>query len=401
MIFYLSLLCLIIGFFYEVYLFFAKRENQLIKEKDIKKNPDIAILIPARNESRVIENLLESIEKQTVMIPSSNVYIIVESEKDPTIPIVKRHNMNYFVRKKLNLKTKGYALCELIEDLEAQKKYYDCYFIFDADNVLEKNFISYMLEDYKKGYSVSTGYRALKNTDHYFPVSAGLTYSMINEIRNRNVLKYNGTLILSGTGYYIHGRLIKEWGTFPFHSLTEDYESSLYYALHGISTHYQNKAIFYDEQPETYQKSIIQRSRWIKGYLTNWLHYRKQLKRKLKDNPTNPGSLKEMNIGIIPALWIVLGLVILIVNALFNIGFYFSLQLLLYLGLLLIFIYFILLLFTALLLFLVKKQMPLSISVTIKTLLYHPIFLISYLHAFMIAITKKNLGWEVVKHGKE
>ncbi len=395
----LAILFIVIGLLYYLYLLFTPKKNKLNLETEIVKDPNIAILIPARNESIVIEELLNSIEKQSVKVNPNNVFVIVESEKDPTIEIVKRHQMNYFVRKKLKLKTKGYALAEMIEDLNSKKQYFDLYFIFDADNVLDPDFIKYMLDDYHLGYAISTGFRALKNNDNYFSVSAGLTFLMINEIRNRNALKQNGNLILSGTGYYIHGRLIRKWQTFPFHSLTEDYESSLYYALNGVSTHYQDKAIFYDEQPNNYKKSIIQRSRWIKGYLKNWLKYRLKLKAKAKDkNAINRKSLIELYIGITPALDIVFGLILLIILVLITTGISFSYKVFIYFLLFLGIIYLSLILLTAILLYNLVKQTKLSKKIILQVLLYHPIFLISYLHAFVIALGKRNLGWEVITH---
>ncbi len=400
MIFFYSiaLMSIIVGLCYYVYLMCTSKKNQIKKETTLKENPRIAILIPARNESLVIEELLISIENQSYKIKPQDIYVIVENENDPTVEIVKKHKMSYFVRQKLHLKTKGYALAEMIEDLEKKKNYYDLYFIFDADNVLDKDFLKYMLEDYQEGYAISTGYRTFKNTNHYFPICAGLTFFMINEIRNRGALKKNGNLILSGTGYYIHGKYIRKWKTFPFHSLTEDYESSLYYALHGISTHYQSKAVFYDEQPENYKKSITQRSRWIKGYLQNWLEYRPKLKKKLKKNPINPRSLLEMQIGITPALYIVFGLVLLIVLVLLSTSFSSSWQLAIYLLFFVGIIYLSLVLLTAILLYMVSKQLKLTLKVYFQSLLYHPIFIISYLHAFLIAVCKKNLGWDTITH---
>lgn len=397
-IYSLGTLSILIAFFYEIKLFFKRRNNQLKKETDIKELPEIAVFIPARNESKVIEELLVSIENQTYKIPSKNIYIIVENQKDNTVLIAKKHHMNCFVRQHLEGKTKGYALQEIVEHLNKQKKFYDLYFIFDADNILDAHFIEYMLEDYQKGYAVSTGYRALKNKEHFFPVSAGLTFLMINELRNRNSLKYQGNLILSGTGYYIHGKYIKEWGTFPFHSLTEDYESSLYYTLHGISTHYQKKAKFYDEQPTSYRQSVNQRSRWIKGYLTNWLHYRPLMKEKLKKNPGNSGSLNEMITGITPALFLVIGLLLYLINSLWNIGFHLSLNTLFYLSTFMLIVYLVLVLLTGILLWMVVKEMELSYKVILGVLFYHPIFLVSYLHCFVVALTKKDLSWATIEH---
>lgn len=386
---YIAYALLFVGFLLLFRVQLSANKNKIHLETKRVKNPKIAILIPARDESKVIEPLLKSILDQSISIPPEHVYIIVEKETDPTIAIAKKYHMQYFIRQKLDLKTKGYALQELIEDLEKKKEYYDLYFIFDADNILDKDFIRYMLEDYQAGYAISTGYRALKNRNHYFPISAGLTFYFINEIRNRNASKKNGSMLLSGTGYYIHGEYIQKWKTFPFHSLTEDYESSLYYALNNISTHYQPQAVFYDEQPENYRKSIVQRSRWIKGYFQNYLTYQKLFKEKLRKHPENKGAIIGMRIGVLPALCIVLGLLLLLGANITNAHSFFVL---------IAFIYLVLVIVTAYILALVSKSLQLNKKLYLQVLFYHPIFLISYVHAFLRAIVKRNLNWEVIKH---
>ena len=72
-------------------------------ETDIKNKPNIAILIPARDEADVIEDLLKSIFKQTYPIKKENVYVIVENNNDKTVKIGKEYGINVFVRKKLEL----------------------------------------------------------------------------------------------------------------------------------------------------------------------------------------------------------------------------------------------------------------------------------------------------------
>ena len=50
-----------------------------------KKAPEIAILIAARDESKVIGGLLKSVRQQTVKVKSEDVYVIVETPDDPTV----------------------------------------------------------------------------------------------------------------------------------------------------------------------------------------------------------------------------------------------------------------------------------------------------------------------------
>ncbi len=144
-----SLIFIIIGLILLVIdaFFLNDKEKKLIK----RQYKNFCILIPARDESRVINNIINSIKNQSIKVDLSNVYVIVEDINDHTINICKENNINFFVRKKLDLKSKGYALMEVIEYLYESIKSYDLYFIFDADNILDKDYISNMLFMYNMG----------------------------------------------------------------------------------------------------------------------------------------------------------------------------------------------------------------------------------------------------------
>ena len=380
----IGIILLLIWFILIVIKFLLGKNSHYKLERDIKNKPDLAILIPARNEAEVIESLLKSILKQTYPVKKENIYIIVENSNDKTVKIAKEYGVNVFIRKKLELKTKGYALKELIEDLDKKKKYYDLYFIFDADNVLDKNFIKQMIYKYKEGYMMALGYRALKNKDNALSISAWLTFLLVNEYRNLNCKKYLSNMLFSGTGFYLHGNLIRKWHTFPFHSLTEDYECSIYATLNEISTTYNPKAIFYDTQPKDYQTSIKQRSRWIKGFMLNWFKNIFILLKNCFRNVVNRRSNFEFALGIIPGVLFVCGIFFILIGLVKSI----------------ILSLFILYLLMIIVTFILLKGSNLNISKTlfIKTIFYHPIFLLSYLHAFVIFLFKKDLGWDIISH---
>ena len=243
------------------------RNNNSPKKSDTVTNK-YCILIPARNESQVIEQLLISIEKQTKKINSKDVYIIVESKEDPTVEIVKKHNMNIIYRKDLTKKRKGYALDDAIKEILSKNKKYDAYFIFDADNILDKNYIKEMINSIEEGYDIGISYRNTKNSSTLVAASSALTFSMINTIGNQLKSKYTNNLTISGTGYYIKGSLVEDWQGFPFNTLTEDYELTLYSTLNNLTTTYNEKAIFYDEQPDSFKVSMKQRTRWVTSTIT-------------------------------------------------------------------------------------------------------------------------------------
>src|SRR5574344_1117078 len=137
----IAVLFFLFYWFRVVYVILAFTPTKKIPKTD--KLYHYNILIPARNESKVIGNILASIKNQSYDQSYLSVYVIVESEDDPTIQITKSYGYNSIVRKHLEGKrTKGYALREAIDYLNANNITCDAYMIFDADNVLEKNFIT-------------------------------------------------------------------------------------------------------------------------------------------------------------------------------------------------------------------------------------------------------------------
>lgn len=363
-------------------LFWFKNKQVLIKPV---KNPRICVIIPARDESKVIENLLLSLKKDN---HKKDIYVIVESKEDQTIDICKKHDVNFFIRKRLDLRTKGYAIDELIKDLKHKEIFYDLYFIFDADNIVAEDFFDYMLEDYQKGYMVTTGYRDILNKNTIISISSGLTFTMINDLRNKFAMKRDGNLLLSGTGFYIAGDLIKEWGGFKFTSLTEDYEMSLYCAAHNISTYYDDRALFYDEQPSNMKYSIVQRIRWINGYFYNFFKYQRILSKRFK-KALNKESIIEMKVGILPVIFFIAYLILLLIYITVNYG-------LKHLLFALLIVYLILVIFS---LFLLKtSKSKLSLKMMLLVSLYNPLYLTSFVYVFFASILKKDLKWETIRH---
>ena len=366
------------------------------KEKKLSKNVNnkFCILIPARDESNVIENLIVSIEKQSVNIDMKDVYVIVESEKDKTVSICKKHGFNCFVRKKLNLKSKGYALMEIIDYLYKNKKLYDLYFIFDADNVLDKNYFNEMLKSYKKGYDVCTGYRKSSNVNkNVISTCSALTFSLINNLLNINKISKNRTITISGTGYYISSKIMNNFKTFPFHLMTEDYEFSVYLSLNKFTTFYNTKAIFYDEQPTSFKESIKQRNRWCFGYLQTRKKYRNELRKYL-----NIVNVLGEYIGVKPYVLMLIG-VLLIYVFLFLKATIISYSYLIF-ALMLTFMIYVVLMWFTILLIIVDTDLEINNKNKIKAILYNPIFLISYIYCMLKAIFG-NVGWEKIEHKGE
>jgi cellulose synthase/poly-beta-1,6-N-acetylglucosamine synthase-like glycosyltransferase len=390
MIFYIISIILILNGLIILFLIWIKNKDWHYKYTlTPKKVNKYAVLIPARNESKVIVNLLNCLKEEKAL---DNTYVIVESKSDPTWEIVQKYHAKLFLRTDLeNKHRKGYALDECLKDI-LKKEDYDLYFIFDADNTIEPGYINKMINCYEKGYDIVESYRDIKNSENIITTCSGLIFSLINTLINETRNKLNKQIIISGTGYVIDGKLIQKWQGFPFNSLTEDYELSLYATANNLKTYYYKDTKFYDEQPTTLKMSITQRTRWVKGFF-------EARAKRLKDIKNDYSKI----IGVTPYILILSGLFLAIITSIINLiikivnnGYYYH-----YLNLLLIcllVIYFSLMTLTIAMLIKDNNKINLNKSQKIKAIFYNPIFLLSFITCLFKSFGKVN--WETIKHGK-
>ena len=404
----ITLICLVLIFIASYLLikeYIVALKGSKVTLKRIYDNPSLAVLIPARDESKVISNLIDSIEKQTFKIDSKDIYIIVESKKDKTVDIAKERNINIIYSKNLtNRRRKGYALDDAIKEILRKKKHYDAYFIFDADNVLDRNYFKEMVKSYKKGYDIGIGYRNTKNgNSSIFSACSSLTFSMINTFSNNYKMKHNLTLTVSGTGFYIKGKILEELGGYPFNSLTEDYEFTLYATLNDLTSTYNMKAKYFDEQPTDYNTTIKQRTRWVKGYFDSRRKYYPLLKNKAVRKDNNYPSVYITLVGVKPYVLLVISVILylanltyrIISNSIVKVEVY---TLLLQFLVIVLAIYIVLLIFTGILLIKEKDNLRLNRKMKIKSLFFNPLFLASYVKCLYLALKNKDLAWEKIDH---
>lgn len=238
------------------------------KFKPAKKKHKYAILIAARNEKYVIGNLLDSINKQDYPKELLKVFVVADNCDDNTAEIARKYGAVCYERFDNEHRTKGFALEYLLDKIEEDygRMNFEGYFIFDADNLLKKNFISKMNDAFDSGEKIITSYRNTKNFDENWIAS---TYALhwIRSIRTnhraRSVLRLATNI--QGTGFLFSNEIVKNgW---HYTSLTEDRALTADAVAQGYKISYQDEAEFYDEQPVSLKVALRQRLRWSKGHL--------------------------------------------------------------------------------------------------------------------------------------
>lgn len=174
---------------------------------------------------------------------------------------------------------RGYALRFLLENIFKNfgEYAYDGFFVFDADNILDENFISEMNNVFDNGYKVVTSYRNSKNFGDNW-ISAGYSIFFLREATqlNRARMMFGTSSCVSGTGFLFSSEIARENDGWKHFLLTEDFEFTVDRILKDDTVGYCENAIIYDEQPTRLGQSFTQRARWIKGYLQGFQPIRLQ-----------------------------------------------------------------------------------------------------------------------------
>lgn len=235
-----------------------------------------AVLISARNEEQVIGNLIDCIQTQTYPSELIDIWLVADNCDDGTAEIARSKGCHVIERFNKQLIGKGYALTYLLDRMNesgASDKY-DAFFVFDADNRLDKHYFEEMNKAFQAGFRILTSYRNSVNLSDNW-VSSGSALWFIRESRflSASRMRLGNSCHVGGTGFMFSKEVMKRNNGWKFHLLTEDLEFTMDSVLHGDRIGYCGTAILYDEQPVTFQQSWRQRLRWSKGFLQVFRYY--------------------------------------------------------------------------------------------------------------------------------
>ncbi len=369
------------------------------KPKVIDKNHKFLMIIPAHNEESVIENLIKTLKKQNYPKELYDIYVIADNCTDNTEKIAKELGVSVFVRKENDKEkqTKGFALQVFLNKILNDKKMdYDAFCVFDADNIVDENFLFAMNKHLCQGEEVVQGYRDIKNpTDSWISAGYAIFYWTMN--RFYHLARYNAGLspLINGTGFMVKFDCIRDtgWNT---NTLTEDIEFSLKRIIQGKKLGWATDAIVYDEQPVKFKPSWSQRSRWTIGHLQCLQEYTGDLAKATLENKTLMNFDGFLYIvGTAPMF--VITILLLLSNALIYLSkemttAEFILNILRY-----VIPTFIVPIFTAIVIMIIDKK---PIKNMWKGLLMYPVFLGSWLVINFKCLFKRDTTWEKIEHDR-
>ncbi len=233
-----------------------------------KRHHKYAVLVAARNEEKVIGNLIESVSRQDYPQGLVDVFVVADNCTDGTARAATQAGAVCYERFDTKHQTKGYALQFLVDRIRRDHGIdsYDGYFVFDADNLLKRDYISKMNDAFDAGEKIVTSYRNSKNFDaNWIAASYGIHWLRTARMEHRARSLVRSAARIQGTGFLFSWELIQDgW---KYTSLTEDRAFGADAVVNGYRISYQDQAEFYDEQPEALRIALRQRLRWAKGHL--------------------------------------------------------------------------------------------------------------------------------------
>lgn len=248
--------------------------------KKPKKNYDIVpdeksflFVIPAHNEEKVIDNCLKSVEKLDYRSDLYDAVVLADHCQDKTADVVKAHStISLFENQYEEGESRGkpHVIGKYFKMFESIWKKYDYIIFLDADNLVSTNFLKEINSQFVAypEYTIIQGYLDTKNVSESL-MSRG--YAAAYFITNRAIQfakhRVGWNTSVGGTGFAISTDYLVENGWTP-RSYTEDFEIQVELSIQGKQSTWNHFAKVYDEKPNEFKASHVQRTRWSQGH---WL----------------------------------------------------------------------------------------------------------------------------------
>jgi len=251
------------------FLFWRSQRNRPTTPIQNDELPPISILIPARNEEKVITGLLERIGQFDYPAKKLEVIVLNDGSKDSTGEIIEKAAV-WDTRIRLvtiptEMSGKGKSA---VLNLGLQHATHDIIAVYDADNLPEpeslRRLCTHLLHHDHLGAVVGKfrAYNKGKNLLTRLINLETLAFQWIIQAGRACLMKIT---ILPGTNFIIRKTVLQQAGGWDVQALCEDSELTFRIYQSGFRIDFLPAAISWEQEPETIRTWIRQRVRWARG----------------------------------------------------------------------------------------------------------------------------------------
>ena len=227
------------------------------------------ILVPARNEERVVADTIERIQALDYPPDKKLIVIVADDCQDETAAAAAAGGA-LVLQKPGPASGKGVTIQWALAQPELIEATWDALVIFDADSRPTLDYLSMM------DAALEGGAGAIQARTESLPPSGWVARAYAMNTSQRNRLWHQAreqagfSAALTGTGICLSRDLLRR---FPFkpYTITEDLEYSAVLTSAGVRVHFLYHAVLQIEQPVTLGSSVTQRIRWARGQIMTTL----------------------------------------------------------------------------------------------------------------------------------
>ncbi len=281
-IFFISylLMTIVLGFLRMIIIFyfcFRQHRRKKVLREYISANktymeyykPPVSIIIPVYNEEVIIRRTIDALLKSNYSL--TEILIIDDGSTDQTASIIKESYSDNPTVKLLQTKNNGKASAL---NLGFQQTIGEIVITLDADTVFHPETISYLVQNFSDPQVAAvTGNCKIGNRKNQLTLWQHIEYVTSQNLEKRAFEELGSITVVSGSNSAWRRMVVEELGYYHTDNLAEDTELTIRILNAGHKIIYEDRAISYEECPETVKDFVKQRFRWSYGVLqTAWKH---------------------------------------------------------------------------------------------------------------------------------
>jgi len=225
--------------------------------------PKVSIIVPVKNEARVIERLLKTMVNLNYV--NKEVILVEDGSTDETPQICRKWAKNYPSLIKY-YHNKGSSGKPPAINYGASKAIGDIIAVYDADTVVEPDILQQIVPHFEDSeVAAAQGELETLNPDENLITKLTVLSDFFVNIQQLGKDRLNLFVLLSGTNQYIRRHVLEEIGYWDQDALSEDVEISVRLARKGYKTKYVPVKAG-GEAPAKLKIFLQQRAKWLGGH---------------------------------------------------------------------------------------------------------------------------------------
>lgn len=240
---------------------FAHRPSPLPRDPATR----LAVLVPAHNESDLIERCLSSLAHQDYSIHQFDVIVIADNCTDDTPALARAAGARVLLRDAPEARGKGQALRWAMDLILDEPQPPDAFVVVDADSVADRHLLTALAGSLEQGAeAVQAEYLVLDDPTSPRVQLRAVAFLLFHRVRFAGRAALGLPCNLVGNGMLFSRPLMQR---LPWNAFTgaEDLEYSLTLRLAGVRPVFAESALVRGPVPDSRRSAQVQRERWEGG----------------------------------------------------------------------------------------------------------------------------------------